>query len=73
MAKETQIETQQKSISFESLTRAKFIWRVQMWVVSKDMCIKEAFMPTVWYEEKSLEMLTNHSFYFVYYNFNIGT
>lgn len=39
--------------------------------ISKDMCVKEAFIPTVWYE-KNVKMRTNRSFYFVYYNCNIG-
>lgn len=36
------------------------------------MCIKVVFMPTAWHEGK-LKNLTNHSFNFVCYNFNIGT
>lgn len=33
--------------------------------------MNEAFITAVWFEEKKLKILSNPSFYFVYYKFNI--
>jgi hypothetical protein len=41
-----------KAFSFESVTRAVFLWRIEKYglIVKEDKCIKEATRPAVWYE-----------------------